>query len=71
MDPVEGSKNPFLNAYSAWPFRFFVLIKEPDGAVRVRMKAMPRGASYSLADLRESLLQLNSSRPEPHGVISD
>jgi len=54
VDAIPG--NHFQKHYSCWPFRFYVLLKDSDGVVRVRLKAQPRGASYDLADVRDVLM---------------
>jgi len=62
--------NAFNREYASWPFRFWVLGREPPlgrgefaaaGEVRVLFKAMPQSSQYRIEDLTE-FLQVASTR---------
>lgn len=55
VDSVEEA-DPFERAYAPWPIRFYVLLRDGSGDVKVHMKAQPHAAAYDLADVRECLL---------------
>lgn len=50
VDPIE---NPFMEAYTPWPLRFYVIM---DGSCV--LKAQPKDCSYDLGLVRRKVLQL-------------
>ncbi|PRW59105.1 iodothyronine deiodinase [Chlorella sorokiniana] len=62
VDPID---NPFDAAFAPWPLRFYILHRG-----RIAYKAQPRECSYSLAELRERLLQLLEEEEAADGAAS-
>lgn len=57
VDTVEAG-NPFEKAYAPWPLRFYILVRDTNGVVRVAFKAQPKNASYDLSQVRDFLMHL-------------
>ena len=55
VDAVQGG-DQFEREYAPWPIRYYVLVRDSVGVVRVSMKAQPQGAAYDLGAVRNHLL---------------
>jgi len=63
VDSVEEG-DPFEREYAPWPIRFYVLMRDEDGDVRVKLKGMPHGATYDVSEVRSFLLEVCASTKE-------